>query len=55
MLSREYRKFADSLCDHITQMIEDVATPIDRKMNLIPILVNMHHDTQLALKVKLIS
>jgi integrator complex subunit 7 len=44
------KSFADSVCDHISIMLEDITTPLDRKIKLLPILVNMHHDTQISLK-----
>ncbi|CAF0712645.1 unnamed protein product, partial [Brachionus calyciflorus] len=42
--------FAASLIDRISEMIEDVQSPLDRKMKLIPLLVHMHHDTILSAK-----
>jgi hypothetical protein len=45
------RSFADSLFDRISEMIEDIQSPLDRKMKLIPLLIHMHHNTVLSAKV----
>ena len=49
------RAFAASLFDRIAEMIEDVQSPLDRKMKLIPLLVHMHHNTNLSAKVFLLN
>lgn len=46
------RSFAASLFDRITEMIEDIQSPLNRKMKLVPLLVHMHHDTSLSAKVR---
>jgi len=32
-------------------MIEEIATPVDLKLRLIPVLQHMHHDIQTSAKV----
>jgi len=36
-------------------MIEDIDSPLERKMKLIPLLVHMHHDTNLSAQVRIIN
>ena len=45
------RSFAASLFTRISEMIEDIESPLERKMKLIPLLVHMHHDTSLSAQV----
>lgn len=33
-------------------MIEDIQSPLDRKMKLVPLLVHMHHDNVLSARAK---
>lgn len=46
-----YRVFAANICDKISQMIHNVATPVELKLSLIPVLQYMHHDVSMATKV----
>jgi hypothetical protein len=39
------------LFDRICEIIEDIQSPIDRKLKLIPLFVHMHHDPILSAKV----
>ncbi|XP_007951907.1 integrator complex subunit 7 [Orycteropus afer afer] len=40
--------FAVGICNKISEMIQGLATPVDLKLKLIPILQHMHHDAILA-------
>uniref|UniRef100_A0A8C0MJJ0 Integrator complex subunit 7 n=1 Tax=Canis lupus familiaris TaxID=9615 RepID=A0A8C0MJJ0_CANLF len=42
------RDFAVGICNKISEMIQGLATPVDLKLKLIPILQHMHHDAILA-------
>ncbi|XP_077194756.1 integrator complex subunit 7 isoform X2 [Paroedura picta] len=42
------RDFAGGICNKISEMIQGLATPVDLKLKLIPILQHMHHDARLA-------
>ncbi|XP_074844722.1 integrator complex subunit 7 isoform X2 [Carettochelys insculpta] len=43
-----HRDFAGGICNKISEMIQGLATPVDLKLKLIPILQHMHHDASLA-------
>lgn len=43
-----FRKFAVSMCNKVSEMIQGLATPAHRKLQLIPILQHMHHDISTA-------
>lgn len=47
-----FRVFAANICSKIAEMIEDIATPIHLKLQLIPIMKNMYHDSSTASKVR---
>nr|BAE91321.1 unnamed protein product [Macaca fascicularis] len=42
------KDFAVGICNKISEMIQGLATPVDLKLKLIPILQHMHHDAILA-------
>ncbi|OWF54349.1 integrator complex subunit 7-like isoform X2 [Mizuhopecten yessoensis] len=44
--------FAANICSKIATMIEQIATPVDLKLRLIPILQHMHHDVDTAAKAR---
>ncbi|XP_067013341.2 integrator complex subunit 7 [Anabrus simplex] len=44
--------FAVSMCNKISDMIQGLATPAHMKLQLIPILQHMHHDTSTAAMVR---
>lgn len=46
-----FRSFAVTMCNKISQMIQGLATPAHMKLQLIPILQYMHHDTTTAAMV----
>ncbi|KAG9484610.1 hypothetical protein GDO78_010148 [Eleutherodactylus coqui] len=46
--SAQSRDFAAGICNKIGEMIQGLATPVDLKLKLIPILQHMHHDAILA-------
>lgn len=46
-----FRVFAANICSKIAEMIEDIATPVHLKLQLIPIMKNMYHDSSTAAKV----
>jgi hypothetical protein len=46
------RLFALSMCNKISDMIQGLATPAHMKLQLIPILQHMHHDTSTAAMVR---
>uniref|UniRef100_A0A1B6DJT3 Integrator complex subunit 7 n=1 Tax=Clastoptera arizonana TaxID=38151 RepID=A0A1B6DJT3_9HEMI len=48
------KSFAVSMCNKISQMIQGLATPAHMKLQLIPILQHMHHDTSTAAMVRLL-
>ena len=48
------RTFAASICGKIAKMISVIATPVDMKLKLIPILRHMHHDIATSTKVFLV-
>jgi integrator complex subunit 7 len=52
MLSLLTRLFALSMCNKISDMIQGLATPAHMKLQLIPILQHMHHDTSTAAMVR---
>ncbi|XP_037353468.1 integrator complex subunit 7 [Talpa occidentalis] len=46
--SAQSKDFAVGICNKISEMIQGLATPVDLKLRLIPILQHMHHDAILA-------
>ncbi|ERE72673.1 integrator complex subunit 7 [Cricetulus griseus] len=46
--SAQSKDFAVGICNKISEMIQGLATPVDLKLQLIPILQHMHHDAILA-------
>ncbi|XP_029449109.1 integrator complex subunit 7 isoform X1 [Rhinatrema bivittatum] len=46
--SAQSKDFAAGVCNKIGEMIQGLATPVDLKLKLIPILQHMHHDASLA-------
>ena len=46
-----FRVFATNICDKISEMINGIATPVDLKLRLIPILKHMHHEVDMVSKV----
>ncbi|XP_012637116.1 integrator complex subunit 7 isoform X2 [Microcebus murinus] len=46
--SAQSKDFAIGICNKISEMIQGLATPVDLKLKLIPILQHMHHDAILA-------
>uniref|UniRef100_A0A803TFS5 Integrator complex subunit 7 n=1 Tax=Anolis carolinensis TaxID=28377 RepID=A0A803TFS5_ANOCA len=46
--SAQSKDFAGGICNKISEMIQGLATPVDLKLKLIPILQHMHHDASLA-------
>ncbi|XP_052270940.1 integrator complex subunit 7-like [Dreissena polymorpha] len=50
--SEQSRVFAANICDKISEMIHSVATPVDLKLSLIPVLQFMHHDVSMATKAR---
>ncbi|XP_004626903.1 integrator complex subunit 7 isoform X1 [Octodon degus] len=46
--SAQSKDFAVGICNKISEMIQGLATPVDLKLKLIPILQHMHHDAILA-------
>ncbi|KAM4694086.1 integrator complex subunit 7 [Discoglossus pictus] len=46
--SAQSKDFAAGICNKIGEMIQGLATPVDLKLKLIPILQHMHHDAILA-------
>ncbi|XP_054272876.1 integrator complex subunit 7-like [Macrosteles quadrilineatus] len=46
------KSFAVSMCNKISHMIQGLATPAHMKLQLIPILQHMHHDTSTAAMVR---
>ncbi|KAJ1157435.1 hypothetical protein NDU88_010147 [Pleurodeles waltl] len=46
--SAQSKDFAAGICNKIGEMIQGLATPVDLKLKLIPILQHMHHDASLA-------
>ncbi|KAL5009066.1 hypothetical protein ScPMuIL_014647 [Solemya velum] len=50
--SAKSRIFAANICGKIAQMIEGLATPVDLKLKLIPVLQHMHHDAETAAKAR---
>uniref|UniRef100_A0A8C5MNT2 Integrator complex subunit 7 n=1 Tax=Leptobrachium leishanense TaxID=445787 RepID=A0A8C5MNT2_9ANUR len=46
--SAQSKDFATGICNKIGEMIQGLATPVDLKLKLIPILQHMHHDAILA-------
>jgi integrator complex subunit 7 len=47
-----FRLFAVSMCNKISDMIQGLATPAHMKLQLIPVLQHMHHDTSTAAMVR---
>lgn len=43
------------MCNKVSEMIQGLATPSHRKLQLIPILQHMHHDISTATMVSLMS
>ncbi|KAL4238895.1 Integrator complex subunit 7 [Mactra antiquata] len=50
--SEQSKVFAANICDKISDMIHSVATPIELKLSLIPVLQYMHHDVVMATKAR---
>ncbi|KAK6636894.1 hypothetical protein RUM43_010558 [Polyplax serrata] len=48
------KKFAVSMCNKVSEMIQGLATPAHRKLQLIPILQHMHHDISTAGMVRVL-
>ncbi|NWR18644.1 INT7 protein, partial [Emberiza fucata] len=46
--SAQSKDFSVGICNKISEMIQGLATPVDLKLKLIPILQHMHHDASLA-------
>ncbi|CAH0553711.1 unnamed protein product [Brassicogethes aeneus] len=46
------KTFAISMCNKVSDMIQSQSTPANMKLQLIPILQYMHHDTNTALMVR---
>lgn len=46
--SSHSKDFAAGICNKITEMIQGLDTPVELKLNLIPMLQHMHHDAGLA-------
>lgn len=46
------RTFAISMCNKVSDMIQGQSTPANMKLQLIPILQYMHHDTNTAAMVR---
>ncbi|XP_049723942.1 integrator complex subunit 7 [Elephas maximus indicus] len=46
--SAQSKDFAVGICNKISEMIQGLATPVDLKLKLTPILQHMHHDAILA-------
>ena len=44
--------FAVNMCNKVAQMIQGLATPVNIKLKLIPILRYMHHDARTAALVR---
>ncbi|KAJ8309500.1 hypothetical protein KUTeg_014374 [Tegillarca granosa] len=44
--------FAANICSKMANMIEEIATPVDLKLRLIPVLQHMHHDAITAAKAR---
>ncbi|XP_071162699.1 integrator complex subunit 7-like [Mytilus edulis] len=44
--------FAASICNNLSDMIQNIATPVDLKLQLIPILQHMYHDMQTSSKAR---
>lgn len=55
MFAAQSKLFAVSMCSKISDMIRGQATPASMKLQLIPILQYMHHDTFTASMVLKIS
>lgn len=47
-----YRTFAIGMCNKVSDMIQRESTPANMKLQLIPILQYMHHDTNTAAMVR---
>jgi integrator complex subunit 7 len=47
-----FRTFAVSMCNKVSDMIQGQSTPASMKLQLIPILQYMHHDTNTAAMVR---
>ncbi|XP_048392416.1 integrator complex subunit 7 isoform X2 [Stegostoma tigrinum] len=52
--SAQSKDFAAGICNKIGEMIEGLATPVDLKLKLIPILQHMHHDATLASSTRIL-
>ncbi|XP_049612413.1 integrator complex subunit 7 [Syngnathus scovelli] len=46
--SAQSKVFAAGICNKVSEMIQDLETPVDLKLKLIPMLQHMHHDASLA-------
>lgn len=46
------KTFAVSMCSKVASMIESLQTPVNMKLQLIPVLKFMHHDANTAAMVK---
>ncbi|XP_048259682.1 integrator complex subunit 7-like [Haliotis rufescens] len=50
--AKESKTFAASICGKIADMICSIATPVNMKLKLIPIMQHMHHDVTTAAKTR---
>ena len=50
-----FRVFATNICDKISEMINSIATPVDLKLSLVPILKHMYHDVDMVSKVSYLT
>ncbi|XP_033846434.1 integrator complex subunit 7 isoform X1 [Periophthalmus magnuspinnatus] len=46
--SAQSKDFAAGICNKVSEMIQGLDTPVELKLNLIPMLQHMHHDASLA-------
>ncbi|KAI5750269.1 hypothetical protein M8J76_014229 [Diaphorina citri] len=49
------KTFAVSMCNKMSTMIQGLSTPVNMKLQLIPVLQHMHHDTTTAAMVRIIK
>ncbi|KAK3583159.1 hypothetical protein CHS0354_027572 [Potamilus streckersoni] len=50
--SEQSKTFAANICSKISEMINGIATPVELKLQLIPVLRHMHHDIYTAAKAR---
>lgn len=48
------KTFAVSMCNKMSTMIQGLSTPVNMKLQLIPVLQHMHHDTTTAAMVRIL-